>query len=100
TMTWGDGLAALVGKRWGRHPYQVWGERKSWEGSGAMLGVSWLVGFFVLSGLGLSFGLKLGITFLVALCATVLESFSKLGIDNLTVPLGSAALAWGLLSYF
>jgi phytol kinase len=32
----------------------------------------------------------------IALVATGLETFSKLGIDNLTVPLGSAALGFFL----
>ena len=30
----------------------------------------------------------------ISLIATTLEAFSKLGIDNLTVPLGSAAIAF------
>jgi phytol kinase len=37
-----------------------------------------------------------GVSLGVALAAAVLEAFSKLGIDNLTVPLGSAALAFWL----
>ncbi|MGA1284490.1 MAG: diacylglycerol/polyprenol kinase family protein [Prochlorothrix sp.] len=98
-MTWGDGLAALVGKRWGQHPYMLWGERKSWEGSGAMLLVSWLVGVLVLGSLGLGWGLTVEIAFAIALGATALESMSKLGIDNLTVPVGSAALGLLLLSW-
>ncbi len=32
----------------------------------------------------------------VASIATLLEAFSKFGIDNLTVPLGSAALSFAL----
>ena len=32
----------------------------------------------------------------IALFATALEAFSKLGIDNLTVPVGSAALCFYL----
>ncbi|MEN9205285.1 MAG: hypothetical protein Q6K70_05700, partial [Thermostichales cyanobacterium DRC_bins_46] len=39
-MTWGDALAALVGKRWGSHRYSCWGIGKSWEGSLTMWGVS------------------------------------------------------------
>jgi phytol kinase len=35
----------------------------------------------------------------IALVATGLEAFSKLGIDNLTVPLGSAAIAFYLSQY-
>jgi phytol kinase len=37
------------------------------------------------------------IALLVALIATGLEAFSKFGIDNLTVPLGSAFMSFGLI---
>ena len=96
TMTWGDGLAALVGQRFGAHPYQVWGEKKSWEGSLAMLIVSYAVSVSVLwavQGPILATWLGAAIT---ALAATLLESISKYGIDNLSVPLGTAAVCFWL----
>ncbi|MFM6511142.1 MAG: phosphatidate cytidylyltransferase, partial [Microcystis panniformis] len=37
---------------------------------------------------------------LTAIGATILETFSKLGIDNLTVPIGSAAIAYFLTQIF
>jgi phytol kinase len=94
-MAWGDGLAALVGQRWGRHSYKILGSQKSWEGSGTMALVSFLV-----TGLLLSFTHSfspgiLAIAAIVALASTGLESFSRWGIDNLTVPVGSALLAFG-----
>lgn len=93
TMTWGDGLAALVGQSFGAHAYQVWGIQKSWEGSGAM----YLVSFAVSGGvLGLVYGISwqtIAIGLSVAAIATLLEAFSKLGVDNLTVPIGSAVTA-------
>lgn len=97
-MTWGDGLAALVGQRWGRHPYVLWGQRKSWEGSLTMLGVSYGVGLGVLSTLGLGWGMTALVAGGVAIVATGLEAFSWWGMDNLTVPLGSAAAGFWLLS--
>jgi phytol kinase len=36
----------------------------------------------------------------VAIAATALESFAQFGIDNLLVPLGSAAIAFYLSQYF
>lgn len=96
TMTWGDGMAALVGQSFGSHPYKVFDMQKSWEGTSAMLLVSFVASFAVLS-IAHDVTWWLGaIAFLTALAATALESFSKLGIDNLTVPLGSAFLAYGL----
>ncbi len=98
TMAWGDGLAALIGQRWGAHPYELWGMKKSWEGSLTMFAVTFIVAMVVLGSVqGLSW-LLLGVAGAIALTATTLEAFSKLGIDNLTVPLGSAAIAYGLCS--
>lgn len=100
TMTWGDGLAALVGQAVGRHRYQLWGIQKSWEGSSAMALVTGAIGATVLGAVyGLS-GPVWAIAALVAIAATALEAFSRLGIDNLTVPIGSAVLAWGLTHWW
>ncbi|MEL6351208.1 MAG: diacylglycerol/polyprenol kinase family protein [Cyanobacteria bacterium J06627_28] len=95
-MTWGDGLAALIGQRFGEHPYQVWGEKKSWEGSLAMCLVSYVVCATILvlvQGPTLSAWLVSGI---VAVLATALEAVSKYGIDNLSVPVGAAAAGFWL----
>lgn len=95
-MTWGDGLAALIGQRWGRHPYKLWGMQKSWEGSLMMLLVSAVVSSLtLLSVYGVSWQIGL-ISLGIAVTATGLEAFSKLGIDNLTVPIGSASVAFWL----
>lgn len=99
-MTWGDGLAALVGQKFGKHPYKIFGIQKSWEGSLTMALVSYAVSIPI-------FWLVLGnvwptwvVPIAIALLATALEAFSKLGIDNLTVPIGSAALAFWLSLLF
>ncbi|MEM9117795.1 MAG: diacylglycerol/polyprenol kinase family protein [Cyanobacteria bacterium P01_F01_bin.56] len=99
-MTWGDGMAAIVGQSLGRHPYHVWNMTKSWEGTSAMLLVSFGVGLLVL-------GIVQGVTptiaaiaLITAGTATFLESFSRWGLDNLTVPLGSALLAYGLWQWW
>lgn len=95
-MAWGDGLAALVGQRFGRHPYQLWGMKKSWEGSLAMTIVSGLISGLVLSAVQDSNGLSWTVAVAIALVATGLEAFSKFGIDNLTVPIGSALTGFWL----
>jgi phytol kinase len=93
-MTWGDGLAALVGQRWGRHTYELWGMKKSWEGSLAMAAVSYGVSSLILIGVQGAIWQTWVVALAVAIAATILEAFSKYGIDNLTVPLGSAMLAF------
>ena len=95
-MTWGDGLAALIGKRFGKHPYQLWGMKKSWEGSLTMALVSYVVSSLIFLGVYGNVWQTWVVSVAVALLATGLEAFSKFGIDNLTVPLGSAALGFVL----
>jgi phytol kinase len=96
-MAWGDGLAALVGQNFGHHPYKVWGNQKSWEGSLAMALASFLVCLLVLGFTAGFTGAIVGTAAVVAIAATLLETLSFYGLDNLTVPLGSAALAYGLM---
>lgn len=96
-MAWGDGLAALVGQKFGKHPYKIWEHKKSWEGSGTMALVSLIVsGLIFLSVNGNNWQTWI-VSLSVALLATILEAFSVYGIDNLTVPLGSAALGFFLI---
>lgn len=93
-MAWGDGLAALIGQRFGQHKYKILGAHKSWEGSLTMFLVSYLVSSVILVGTQTTQWQMWTISLVVAFIATVLEAFSFLGIDNLTVPLGSAGLAF------
>ena len=96
-MTWGDGLAAIIGQRFGKHGYEVWGMTKSWEGTATMALTSLVVsGAILLSVHGLSWP-TVAVSITVAVVATGLEAFSKFGLDNLTVPLGSAFLGFGLI---
>jgi phytol kinase len=99
-MTWGDGMAALIGQRFGQHAYKLWGIQKSWEGSLAMALVSFIVGAGVLTIAQGQSWQTWTIAAIVALLATGLEAFSKYGVDNLTVPLGSAIAAFLLSQSF
>ena len=97
-MTWGDGLAGLVGKRFGRHRYQFLGMEKSWEGSVTMAIVATFVTALVLNNVVSSAGQLTTIAFTVGILSALLEAFSNLGIDNLTVPILSATIAFTLVS--
>lgn len=96
-MTWGDGLAALIGQRFGQHKYQIWGGQKSWEGSFTMALVSYIITSLILLNVQGNIWQTWVVSLAVALVATCLEAFSLYGIDNLTVPLGSAALSFFLI---
>ncbi len=95
-MAWGDGLAALIGQKWGKHPYIFMDSQKTWEGSGAMLVTSYIVLILVGAIAGNFSPLTWLISLPVAIVATTLEAISPGGTDNLTVPLASGFLCYGL----
>ena len=92
-MTWGDALAAILGRRYGQREYGVLGFTRSMEGSLAMFLFSWLSTFLALLLLSpFSWQMSLFYSLAVAIFATLVEALSPWHIDNLTVPLFSAAL--------
>lgn len=105
-MTWGDSLASIVGRRWGYHRYRVGDMSRSWEGSAAMLVASTMAMALTLRlvpGSALSptttaqsWSSCLVAASLASLAATLVESRSPAGTDNLTVPLVASLtlLAW------
>ncbi|KAM3098670.1 diacylglycerol/polyprenol kinase family protein [Phormidesmis sp. 146-35] len=95
-MTWGDGFAAIIGQRFGRHPYKLWNMQKSWEGSSAMAVISFVVSASILLTTQGNLWQVWLISLIVGAIAASLEAFSKYGIDNLTVPIGSATIAYFL----
>jgi len=99
TMAWGDGMAALIGQNLGRHPYQIFGSTKSWEGSLTMATVSYLVCFLILLAVEGNLWQTWLIPLLVAIVATSFEAISRLGIDNLTVPIVSGGLSFFLVQF-
>ncbi len=103
-MTWGDALAALIGRRFGKHKYQVGNSIRSWEGSLAMFMASTTAIFLVLllipgsflSPLAVSHSLDkvLLASILSGALATLAEGISPHGTDNLSVPLVAAGVVW------
>jgi len=92
-MTWGDALAAVVGRRFGRRYYTVLGSTRSLEGSAVMFLASWvvtLVPLMLLASEPVNLVAAAGTAAVVALGAMVVEAVSPWGIDNLTVPAISA----------
>ncbi len=94
-MTWGDALAAVVGRRIGRRHYTVAGSTRSLEGSAVMFLAGWvatLVPLLLLAPASLTPAAAVGAATVTALGAMVIEAISPWGIDNLTVPAVSALL--------
>jgi phytol kinase len=99
-MTWGDALAAVLGRRIGQHRYTVGRSTRSLEGSAVMFLASWaatLVALVLLAPEPLGPAAAVGAAAATALAATAVEAVSPWGIDNLTVPAVSALMLVWLL---
>lgn len=95
----GDGLADVVGRRWGRA--RLPGQRdKSWAGS-----LGFLVGGFAFTMVFLAYFVAVGFlaidlratvtpVLVTALVAMVVEAYTPADLDNLTVPLAALAALW------
>lgn len=96
-MAWGDGMAAIIGQRFGKHKYQIGNITKSWEGSLTMALAAFMVTLTILWSVEGNSWQIWAIATGVAIVSTILEAFSKLGVDNLTVPLiGGLLVFWGV----
>jgi dolichol kinase len=106
-MTWGDGLAGIVGQGLGRRPYTILGHTRTWEGTAVMAVASFaaiLATLLLLSNSAwspfsasvvLTKGLLAAAT--SALVATAAEGLSPAGMDNLSVPLLTAVALYPFL---
>jgi phytol kinase len=102
-MTWGDAMAAIIGRRYGHYRFRVGSHTRSVEGSVAMLFWSWIttsLALFVMPYLAgkppIHWLLALFYGGAVAVVCTFVEALTPWGIDNLTVP-ATAAFILNLL---
>lgn len=95
-MCYGDGLAAVVGEKYGKHEFNISGDKKTFEGSLAMFVAcviisSVIIGFFNLLGFG-PVPYDLFVVIIIALVATVVEAVTPKGLDNVTACFATAIL--------
>ena len=88
-MTFGDGLAGLLGKNFKSKNWTIFNQKKSLIGTAVMFLVGLLitVSLAILGSHEISFVLPF-----IALLSTLVEQFSIAGIDNLCVPIVSSVL--------
>ena len=99
-MGYGDGLAAVVGSRYGSKIFTIRGAKKSLEGSLIMFAVSFLISFIIII-LMANLSLKAFVlAVLIAFISTLAEAFTPKGLDNITVPLLSFAVFTFLFKAF
>jgi phytol kinase len=100
---WGDAVGEPVGTRWGKHRYKVPSlaevpATRSFEGSAAVFGVGSLVAVagLVVMGLQIEDALKIG--FACGAGGMLVEAFSTHGLDNLTIQVAAAGIAYAFLA--
>lgn len=98
---WGDAAGEPVGARWGRHRYRVralWGVdcTRSVEGSIGVFAASWVAAFVGLHIAGVAWLPAIPMSLAVAGAAALVEAVSSHGLDNLTVQMTAAFVAFGL----
>jgi phytol kinase len=97
----GDGMADIIGRRYGDRKLP-WNRKKSWMGTfwffiGGWLLTAIVLAIFIQAGVFLGpLGAYLVSITLIALAATLVESFSPQDIDNLTITLTALVLGFFL----
>ena len=88
-MTFGDGLAGLIGKNFKSKSWKLFNQKKSIIGTGTMFLTSFLILFILGYANNIDFNYYY---FGIALLATLLEQISIIGIDNFSVPILSSTI--------
>jgi dolichol kinase len=86
-MSYGDGFASLIGSRYGKKKYDIYGYQKSYIGSISMFVSSFIM--FIVALLFYEFTITLKVIVIlaiIALSSMVAEMITPKGLDNLSVP--------------
>ncbi len=94
-MSFGDGLAGLIGKNISSKKWKIWGQTKSLAGTLVMA----ISSFSILILLSFTVNQQFNVLpiIMITCLATSLEQVSRWGIDNLTVPIG-VGYTWILMT--
>jgi phytol kinase len=97
-MSYGDGLASLIGIKYGKRKYCVFKDTKSYVGSIAMFVCTFLLLVIALLFYAEPVTTRVAVYLLcMAGVATIVEGITPLGLDNLSVPFVAALMYWSFL---
>jgi phytol kinase len=97
-MSYGDGLASLIGIKYGTRKYTVFRDTKSYVGSIAMFVCTFLLLVIALLFYAEPLTSRVVVYLLcMAGVATIVEGVTPLGLDNLSVPFVVATMYWFFL---
>ncbi|RMG26939.1 MAG: hypothetical protein D6732_20680 [Methanobacteriota archaeon] len=96
SLAWGDGLAELVGRKFGRIKYRILGD-KTLEGSLTVFLVTFILGFFSFWAFNEITSHVLLALLLASMVASLVEAVAIRVFDNLLIPLSVQLTLWYLL---
>ena len=91
-MSYGDGFASIIGLKFGKKKYKIFGDEKSYIGSFAMVIFTFITTIIALLyyNISITFYVLLVLAF-IALISSIVEGLTPKGLDNITVPYGTSA---------
>ena len=94
-MSYGDGLASLIGIKYGKQKYTVFKDIKSYVGSLTMFLCTFLILVIAVVFYDVPLAAR-NVTYILCMAgvATVVEGITPLGLDNLSVPFVTAIMYW------
>ena len=96
-MSYGDGFASIIGIRFGKKKYNVFGDQKSYVGSFAMFVFTFITTVVALVYYSIPLSSYVFLVLLgIALVAAIVEGLTPKGLDNLSVPFVTAFLYWAV----
>lgn len=97
-MSYGDGLASLIGIKYGKRKYTIFKDTKSYVGSIAMFMCTFLLLMIALLFYTMPVTTRV-VAYLLCMAgvATIVEGATPLGLDNLSVPFIVALMYWFFL---
>jgi len=94
-MSYGDGFASLIGVKFGKRKYKVFGDEKSYIGSSAMFFFTFITILIAIFYYNIPVtALVLVVLAFIAFVSALIEGATPKGVDNLTVPFVAAFIYW------
>ena len=94
-MSYGDGFASLIGTRFGKRKYNIFGDWKSVEGSITMFFIVMVVSAIALAYYAVPINIYAVVA--AAFVATVVEGITPKGLDNITVSFSAALIYFAIV---
>ena len=94
-MSYGDGLASIIGIKFGKKKYKILGDQKSYIGSFSMFIFTFVTAVIALFYYNITItNCMILVLLFIAFVAAIVEGLTPKGLDNLTVPFVCVLIYW------